>query len=155
LTAPGASNNLPVLRWSAIESWFELIWLKRALPFVVIGLIWPGYSAWDRISTESREREENQLALVTAQAWIATAKYRYDQERYLEYRDSLLEAADVPREQMFAFLERREDQPEDMLPFAQKVQRLVDSLYLVEDSIARDAKIRARDSALNATTEPE
>lgn len=130
-----------------------LIWLKRALPLVVIALIWPGYTAWDRITTANREREESRLALVTAQVWIATAKYRYDQERYLEYRDSLLESADVLREQVFAFLEGREDQPEEMLPFAQKVQRLVDSLYLIEDSIARDAKVRARDSALHAPLE--
>lgn len=124
-----------------------MIWLKRLLPLVVIGLGWLGYSFWDKTVSARQEQEENRLALVTAQVWIATAIYHNDPERYLAYRDSLLEANDVPRDEVFAFLEQREKYPEELLPFAQKVQRLVDSLYHVEDSLAREAMIQAQDSA--------
>ena len=118
----------------------------------MIGLGWLGYSFWDKTVSAGQEQEENRLALVTAQVWIATAMYRNDPERYLAYRDSLLEANDVPRDEVFAFLEQREKYPEELLPFAQKVQRLVDSLYHVEDSLAREAMIQAQDSARAAAS---
>jgi len=124
-----------------------VIWLKRLLPLAVIGLGWLGYSFLDKTVSARQEQEENRLALVTAQVWIATAMYRNDPERYLAYRDSLLKANDIPRDEVFAFLVQREKYPEELLPFAQKVQRLVDSLYHVEDSLAREAMIRAQDSA--------
>lgn len=101
---------------------------------------------WDDWYTARRLAEEDKVALVTAQVWIATAKYRNDPERYIEYRDSLLEASNVPRERIYAFLGRQEDQPEELLPFARKVQRLVDSIYRIEDSVARETEKRIKDS---------
>ena len=124
-----------------------MIWFKRLLPFAAIVLIWLAYNIWDRSVTKRQKEEEDRLALVTAQVWVGTAKYRDDPERYLAYRDSLLDASGVPRERVFAFLKQREDQPEELLPFAQEVRRLVDSLCQVEDSLYREARIRAHDSA--------
>jgi len=123
-----------------------LIWLKRVLPLIVIGALAGGYIMWDDWYTARRLAEEDKVALVTAQVWIATAKYRNDPERYIEYRDSLLEASNVPRERIYAFLGRQEDQPEELLPFARKVQRLVDSIYRIEDSVARETEKRIKDS---------
>ncbi len=124
-----------------------MIWLKRLVPFLVIAAGWFGYTFWTDSSAAQRQAEEDRLARVTAQVWIATAKYRDDPDRFLAYRDSLLDAYNVPREEVFSFLDRREDQPEEMLPFAREVQRLVDSLKRVEDSLHREARIQAHDSA--------
>ncbi len=113
-----------------------MIWLKRLLPLFIIALGYGGYSIWDKWYTEREIRDESEIALVTAQVWIATAKYRNDPARYMQFRDSLLKATGVPRDRVMKFLERRESEPEDLLPFAQMVQKEVDSLYKIEDSIA-------------------
>lgn len=149
------NRNLPVVRTGANESWLSLIWLKRVLPLIVIAALAGGYFLWDDWSTARRLADEDQVALVTAQVWIATAKYRNDPERYIEYRDSLLEANDVPRDRVYALLGRQEDQPEELLPFARKVQRLVDSIYRIEDSVARETEKRIRDSIAATSPEPE
>jgi hypothetical protein len=140
------SYNLPVVRNSANESWFPLIWLKRLLPIIVLAAAFGGYFLWDKWHTQRELAEMDRVALVTAQAWIATAKYRNDPERYLQYRDSLLEASGVQRERVLGFLESAGDQPEELLPFARKVQELVDSLYRIEDSVLKVAERQTRNS---------
>ena len=131
------SHNLPVVRNSANESWFPLIWLKRLLPVIVLTATVGLYFLWDKWSAQRQLQEQDRVALVTAQAWIATAKYRNDPERYIQYRDSLLKASGVAREEVFGFLERTGDPPEELLPFARRVQALVDSLYRIEDSVLK------------------
>lgn len=121
--------------------------MKRFLPLVIVLAIWAGYTAWDRVAAERRANEEYRLALATAKVWIATAIYRDQPERFLAYRDSLLEASGVPAAEVVAWVKNQEDQPEELLPFAKKVQQLVDSLYVIEDSLAREAMIQAQDSA--------
>ena len=137
---------------SAIESWPDLILLKRLLPFLLLGLTWLGYTFWDNHQSARRALEEEQLAQVTAQVWVATALYRDDSEKYLAYRDSVLEANDVPRDKVFAFLENRQSEAEDLLPFAQRVKQLVDSLSHFQDSLLRAEKIRLADSIRAADT---
>lgn len=124
-----------------------MILFKRLLPFLLLGLAWLSYTLWDQHKSAQRAMEEEQLVLVTAQVWVATALYRDDPERYLAYRDSLLETNDVPRDRVFAFLENRQNEAEELLPFARRVQQLVDSLSRVQDSLLREEKIRAADSA--------
>ena len=114
-----------------------MIWLKRILPLLVIGLGVGGYFLWDKWQVEKQALEEQELALVTAQVWVATAKYRNEPERFMQYRDSLLQVAGVPRERVMDFLAGREAEPEELFPFAQKVQKLVDSLAHIEDSILK------------------
>jgi hypothetical protein len=123
-----------------------VIWLKRLLPLLVIGLGWGGYSLWDQRHTERQAREEQELARVTAQVWIATAKYRQEPEKYIQYRDSLLQASGVPRERVLEFIKNSEDMPEELLPFTQVVKKLVDSLFKIEDSIAQVEEKRIEDS---------
>ena len=140
------SHNLPVVRNSANESWFPLIWLKRLLPFIVLAAAYGGYYLWDKWHTQRELAEMDRVALVTAQAWIATAKYRNTPERYLEYRDSLLVASGVNRERVLSYLESAGDPPEELLPFARRVHNLVDSLFRIEDSVARESGRRGRDT---------
>lgn len=128
-----------------------MILFKRLLPFLLLGLVWLAYTLWDNNQSAQRALEEERLAQVTAQVWVATALYRDDPERYLAYRDSLLEANNVPREKIFAFLEKHQNESEELLPFAQRVQQLVDSLSHIQDSLLREEKIRLADSAKAAT----
>jgi len=122
-----------------------LIWLKRLLPIIVLAVAAGGYFLWDKWSTQRAAQEQDRVALVTAQAWIATAKYRNAPERYIAYRDSLMAASGVSRDQVLGFLESAGDPPEEILPFARQVHKLVDSLFRIEDSVARE---RGRDSAV-------
>ncbi|MCD6250392.1 MAG: hypothetical protein J7J98_08695 [candidate division Zixibacteria bacterium] len=129
-----------------------MILFKRLLPFLLLGLVWLAYTLWDNHQFAQRALEEEQLAQVTAQVWVATALYRDDPERYLTYRDSLLEVNDMPREKIFAFLENRGSQPEELLQFTLRVQQLVDSLSHIQDSLLREEKIRLADSIRTADT---
>jgi hypothetical protein len=150
LTACFESRNLVYLTTRAIESWPYVILFKRILPFLILGLVWLAYTVWDDHHSAQRVLEEEQLAQVIAQVWVATALYRDDPERYLAYRDSVLAASDLPRDKVFAFLENRQNEAEDLLPFAQRVQRLVDSLVHIQNALLRDEKIRLADSARTA-----
>jgi hypothetical protein len=147
LTISNVEYKLPLVRNSANESWFPVIWLKRILPLVVIGLAVGGYILWHGWRAERQAVEERELALVTAQVWVATAMYRNEPERYMQYRDSLLKASGVPRERVLDFLKNREANPEELFPFAQVVQKLVDSLARIEDSILKAEIARVADSA--------
>jgi hypothetical protein len=147
LILSAASHNLPVVRNSANESWFPLIWLKRLLPVIVLAAAVGVYFLWGKWSAQRQLQGQNRVAQVTAQAWIATAKYRNDPKRFIQYRDSLLEANGVTREEVFGFLERTGDPPEELLPFARRVQWLVDSLYRIEDSVLKEAERRTQDSS--------
>jgi len=124
-----------------------VIWLKRILPLLIIGLAVGGYYFWNGWHAERQAVEERELALVTAQVWVATAIYRNEPERYMQYRDSVLLASGVSRERVLDFLKNRESQPEDLFPFAQKVQKLVDSLAHIEDSTLKTEIEKVADSA--------
>ena len=127
-----------------------MIWLKRLLPIIILAAAVGVYFLWDKWSAQRQLQEQDRVALVTAQVWIATAKYRNEPERFIQYRDSLLKASGVKREEVFGFLERTGDPPEELLPFARRVQWLVDSLYRIEDSVLKVAERQARDSAETA-----
>ena len=84
---------------------------------------------------------------MTAQVWVATAVYRDEPERFLEYRDSLISASGLSRDDVFDFLDRYQSDPEMLLPLSRDIRKKVDSIYRAADSLRREAKIRAHDSA--------
>jgi hypothetical protein len=132
-----------------------LIWLKRLLPVIVLAAAVGVYLLWGKWSAQIQSQEQNRVALVTAQAWIATAKYRNDPERYIQYRDSLLKTSGVARKEVFEFLDRTGDPPEELLPFARRVQSLVDSLYRIEDSLLKHQSHDSTEAAKAQTEESE
>ena len=138
--------NLPVVRLRANESWIILIWVKRLAPFVLVVVIGLGYHYGRRYLEERGAAEQERIARVTAEVWVATALYRDNPDEYIRYRDSLLAAERVSRNDLEAFLDRFESRPEDYLPFAERVQKYVDSLVDIQDSLDREAKIQAADS---------
>ncbi len=129
-----------------------MVWFKRLLPILIIAAAWFGYQQWQVYTDKKRNREEQRIALVTAQVWVATATYQYDSERYLVYRDSLLQVNDVTVEALYKYLERYENKPEQYLPFALRVSRYVDSLARIEDSILRYAPDTTADTAAADTS---
>ena len=113
---------------------------------LVIAAAWFGYQQWQVHAERKRNLEEQQIALVTAQVWVATATYREDSAQYLAYRDSLLKDQGVTVEALYEYLERYENKPEEYLPFALRVSRYVDSLARLQDSIIRYAPEPAGDT---------
>jgi len=131
-----------------------LVWFKRLLPIIVIAAAWFGYQQWQLHTDKKRNLEEQRIALVTAQVWVATATNRNDPERYLAYRDSLLQASGVTFEALYDYLERYEKRPEQYLPFALKVSRYVDSLARLQDSILRYAPDTTGDTTTAEIIQP-
>jgi len=125
-----------------------LIWLKRAAPVILIVLLWGGYVFWRGYSEQRREREEDRLATVTARVWIASAEYRHDPDRFIQYRDSLLAASGIKKKRLFSFLKWYQGEQEEYLPFTRKVKTLVDSLVAVENARLKEQADSTADSAI-------
>lgn len=112
-----------------------LIWVKRLIPFVIIAAAVFVYLEYERKQDEKRALEENRHALVTAQIWVASARYRANPEQYLKVRDSLLAAASMSADDLRAFINADTGQPENLTPYMNLVQEYLDSLLDIEDSI--------------------
>ena len=128
-----------------MKSWSYFIWIKRLAPFVLIALLWFGYSQYSRLRTNRAHESELRMAEVTARLWIATAVYRDSSPEYIAYRDSLLDTYHMSLKQAEDYKRRYEDHPEMYYDFATRVTELVDSLYTIEDSVAK-AKHASQDS---------
>jgi hypothetical protein len=121
-----------------------LIWTKRLAPLLVIIIGVLGYHFWTSYRQKSYVIEENRMALITAQVWVKTARFAGQPERFVAWRDSMMTAEDVSREELAGFLDRWTDHQEEYLSFVQRVQKCVDSLALIEDSlITAEAKAAA------------
>ena len=81
-----------------------MVWIRRILPLIVFLGGWQAYSLYQDLSRERRAEEDRELALVTAHVWVATAYFRDEPEKYLEYRDSILAAHDLTKEEMFSLI---------------------------------------------------
>ncbi len=128
-----------------------MVWFKRLLPILIIGGAWIGYQQWQIYVEKKKDSEEQRIAQVTAQVWVATATWRDDPESYIAYRDSLLQASDVSVESLYEYLERYERRPEQYLPFALKVSRYVDSLARIQDSIIKGDTVSVEDTVAAPT----
>ena len=124
--------NLSVVRPGAIESWDDLIWLKRISPLLVAAVLWFGYSFWSDYRDARNQAEDERLSLAVAKIWIATALYRDNPARYAEFRDSVLNANDLTQDDLFDYVRKYNGEEEEILSFTQMVKHKVDSLYVLE-----------------------
>jgi hypothetical protein len=124
-----------------------LVWLKRLAPFVVLGLIALAWYIYDTASTSEMDRATDEYAFVTAQVWVASARYRQQPEQFIAWRDSLLTARSLSLEKLEKYFEIYKDQPEEYFTFVHQVRVYVDSLFLVEDSLRIGRETAERDSA--------
>jgi len=100
--------------------------------FILLLVIVFGYFLYNKISTERQHQQAVRQALVTAQVWIATAKYRLEPERFIAYRDSLLKAHSLSMERMQDYIDRYKNRPEEYDLFTRLVNQYVDSLSAIE-----------------------
>jgi len=143
LTGVFPGRNLAFLRRSANESWKYLIWIKRLLPFVIIGLAVVGWTKWQDWSEQRDLANDTRMALITAQVQVGTAKHVGEPEAFLTFRDSLLEAEGLSTETMFDYLDRYENHPERYLSYARQVKVFVDSLAAIEKKLIQAAEREA------------
>jgi hypothetical protein len=138
-----------------MKSWHFYIWLKRLAPLVTVLLIWGGYVLVSNHLEDKEYRADREIAFVTAQLWIGSAKYRDDPERYLSYRDSLVISHGLSIEAVEHFVDRHTDQPEKYRRFSAMVAVLADSLYKMEDSLRRAEDEREFDSTVDTTADTQ
>jgi len=94
-----------------------------------------GYFLWQDYRQNSRTAEEDRMALMTARVWVKTARYAGQTDRFVAWRDSTLAAEGMSKDEVAVFLDRWTNHQEEYLSFTQKVQKLVDSLARIEDSL--------------------
>jgi hypothetical protein len=123
-----------------MKTWIKSVWVKRLVPLVLLAAIWSGYRVWQSWQESARLAETDRLGSVVAEVWIGTAKYRHDPARYLGWRDSLLKARGVTREELEAYVAKHADETQEYYDFSLIVARKVDSLYKIEDSVIRARK---------------
>ncbi len=123
-----------------------MVWVRRLAPFVVLGLIALAWYTYDTASTKEMDRATDEYALVTAQVWMASARYRQQPEQFIAWRDSLLAARSLSLETLEKYFDIYENQPEDYYEFAHKVRVYVESLFLIEDSLRIVRETAERDS---------
>ena len=120
-----------------MKTWIKSVWVKRLVPLVLLAAIWSGYRAWQSWRESAHLAEVDRLGSVVAEVWIGTAKYRHDPARYIVWRDSLLKAHGVTREELDAYVAKHSDETQEYYDFSKIVARKVDSLYKIEDSVVR------------------
>ncbi len=114
-----------------------MIWIKRALPFVVIVAAVYGYRMYDQYREREQAFQTRHYALATAHLWLARARFRNNPQMYDSFRDSILTAYGVSTEEITEFGRRHEDQPERYDTYARLVQKYVDSLTLLPPRVSQ------------------
>jgi len=93
-----------------------------------------GHFAWNRFTAYREQKLAKRYAIVAAQSWIAGAKYNFEPEKYRAFRDSLLKAENMSKDEIDAYLSEYKRAPEKYFIFATLLSHYVDSLAAVEDS---------------------
>ncbi len=124
-----------------------MIWVRRLALLVIVGIIALTWYIYDSVSTREMDRATDEYALVTAQVWVASARYRQQSEQFVTWRDSLLASRSLSLEKLQEYLDIYETQPEESFAFVHRVRVYVDSLFLIEDSVRQVREAAERDSA--------
>ncbi|MEW6411382.1 MAG: hypothetical protein AB1483_02785 [Candidatus Zixiibacteriota bacterium] len=128
-----------------------MIWLKRLLPFAIIVAAVFGYRYYSEQKAVRDAEVQHRYALATAQVWVASAKYRYDPERFFQVRDSILASHSLTTASMDSFAEVNKDQAEKLYPFSTLVNDYLDSLLDIEDSLLQAVTDSIRNAATDST----
>ncbi|UCD63231.1 MAG: hypothetical protein JSW34_10835 [Candidatus Zixiibacteriota bacterium] len=117
-----------------------MIWFKRLAPLVLTAIIVVGYWSYHDRRAGRQDAFEQDLALATARIWVASAKHRASPETFLQVRDSILAECSLTVADVREYLSENADEPESFYPYSKLVQRYVDSLIRIEDSLLKAAK---------------
>lgn len=115
-----------------------MIWIRRVALIAALAVVVGGWFWWDDYSARRDAQMSETASLITAKAWIASARLRDEPDRYIQYRDSLLDASGISAEDLQKFLQRFSDEPENNAEFAQQVKLKVDSLYKIEEVLRQE-----------------
>ncbi len=118
-----------------------MIWLKRLLPLVLILIAWFAWKGITKSQQEKATAADTRYALVTAQTWVAATTFRENPAGYLAYRDSLLQANNITKDELFQHLQVFENDLDRQLTFSQTVSRLVDSLLKANPIVKKTVAI--------------
>ena len=105
---------------------------------VIFGLL-SAYYIYGKYKSAKNEELSQKYALITAQSWIATAKFMDEPEKYIAFRESLLAAQNITIVEIESFLSEHKDEAEKYVVYAGFVKFYVDSLAAIEDSILKTA----------------
>lgn len=120
-----------------------MLCIKRLISFAFLPAIVFGYLLYDSIKSERQYQQTQRHALVTAQVWVATARFRSEPESFLTYRDSVLKANGLSKQLMEDYLARYKDHTEKYEPFTTLVNQYVDSLSTSElESMQADTAVK-------------
>jgi hypothetical protein len=125
--------------------------LKRILPFLVIVLVYFGYAYYDDYKIVNKLKKDKKYAEVTALVWVASAKYRHEPERFIEYRDSVMTSFSLDISKAHEYIESYTKTPEELGDFANFVTFYVDSFVKIEDSLYK-ANIDTTKDSLDTQT---
>lgn len=108
---------------------------KRLIGIVL--LVGVGAAVWHfHHKAEHEQYFLEQRALVTAKLWVASAKFRKDEPKFLAFRDSLLVSSQMTKEEMTTYLSQYQAEPETYNSFTELVGTYVDSLAKMEGEVA-------------------
>ncbi|MCH9023948.1 MAG: hypothetical protein IH931_01320 [candidate division Zixibacteria bacterium] len=105
---------------------------------LILGLV-SAYFIYGKYKTAKNQELSQKYALITAQSWIATAKFMDEPEKYIAFRESLLAAQNITIVEIEFFLSEYKEEAEKYVGYAGFVKFYVDSLVAIEDSILKTA----------------
>ena len=104
----------------------------------ITGLL-SAYFIYGKYETAKNQELSQKYALITAQSWLATAKFMDEPEKYIAFRESLLVAQKTTIDEIESFLSAYKEESEKYVGYAGFVKFYVDSLVAIEDSILKTA----------------
>jgi hypothetical protein len=114
-----------------------VIWLKRLSPLILILVLWFAYSTYNKYREKKLLAEADHHALVTAQLWVGSAKYRNDPARFASFRDSIIKVNSLSTSEMDNYLKSLETNLDYQEIFANKINFYIDSLIKIEGSLRK------------------
>ena len=117
-------------------------------------LCWYGWGAYRRHEEDAARALIEEQSRVVAQLWILSAKFRDDLPRYTAFRDSLLSATKITKDELLDYIRDLEPDPLQGVAFGRALSANVDSLYAHEDSLLRPERSQNSDSVKAETPLP-
>lgn len=123
-----------------------MIWIKRFSPLLVIILLWFAYTIYTQQHDAAQVAKDRKIAFLSGQIWMATARYREEPRKFDQFRDSLLRANGLDDASMKQYVKSIESDQDRQLQFSAALNRTVDSLGKIEDSLRKAASPVKSDS---------
>ncbi len=125
-----------------------MLWIKRIFFVLGIIIVISGHFVWNKLTVYREQKLAQKYAKITAVTWMAYAKFNNEPEKYRQFRDSLLNAEEINKEEIDDYLTKYQKAPEKYIHYVTLVGLYVDSLAAVEDSLLKIRLIPSGDSAL-------